>query len=199
MRSSQALEILRRGFGRGVFPHQLTWVLHLPGRGLIMSAKTVADRLPIEPSSRVLEVGPGSGFYSVEVGRRLTAGELTLVDVQPEMLEKAARRLLDAGVTNHRAVLSGGGTLPFEDGAFDVIFMVTVFGEIEAQDAFLAEAARVLRPGGVLSITEHHPDPDFEPAAAVAARLERHGFAPEAPVGWRWAYTLSARKAGGLR
>ncbi|MCG8683889.1 MAG: class I SAM-dependent methyltransferase [Desulfobacterales bacterium] len=44
----------------------------------------------IQPDDRVLEVGPGSGFFSVEVIRRIPGGELVLLDLQPEMLEKAA-------------------------------------------------------------------------------------------------------------
>lgn len=195
---SKRLGILSRAFGPGVFPHQMTWILDLPGRGLLMSAKTVASRLAVTADANVLEVGPGSGYYSVEVAKRVRDGSLTLLDLQPEMLEKSARRLREAGVTNHRTVRYDGGALPFEDGCFDAIFLVTVFGEIEGREAFLSEAWRVLRPGGVISITEHHPDPDFEPAGVVGACLERHGFVVEAKLGWRWAYTLNARKRGGV-
>lgn len=70
--------------------------------------------------------------------------------------------------------------------------MVTVVGEIEHQDAFLADAYRVLKPGGVISITEHHPDPDFESFDTVRRQLADHGFTvPEKRVGWRWAYTIN--------
>lgn len=71
---------------------------------------------------------------------------------------------------------------------------MTVFGEIEAQDSFLDEARRVLKDGGYLCITEHHPDPDFEPAAVIARLVEAHGFEPAEKLGWRWAYTLNAVK-----
>lgn len=82
--------IWARAFGRGVFPHQMTWVLDLPGRGLIMSAKKVAKRLPVKDNAKVLEIGPGSGYYSIEMAKRIPEGELTLLDIQPEMLEKCA-------------------------------------------------------------------------------------------------------------
>lgn len=194
MATSTWLDLCRRAVGRGVFPHQMAWILDLPGRGVILSARTVADRLGLRPDARVLEVGPGSGHFSVEVARRVPEGSLALLDVQPEMLEKAARRLRAAGLANVSTHPADGAALPFEDGAFDAIFLVTVFGEIERQDDFLAEAARVLKGGGVLSITEHHPDPDFEPADLVSAALRRHGFEPSAPQGWRWAYTVNATK-----
>jgi ubiquinone/menaquinone biosynthesis C-methylase UbiE len=190
--------IWSRAFGRGVFPHQMTWVLDLPGRGLIMSARTVARRLPIRPDAQVLEVGPGSGYYSVEVARRIPDGQLTLLDIQQEMLEKCAEKLRSAGIENFSTRQADGKSLPFADGSFDALFLVAVFGEIEAREAFLREAARVLRPNGVLSITEHHPDPDFEHAHKVAECLKAHGFVPLQKLGWRWAYTLNAsrRSAG---
>lgn len=160
-----------------------------------MSAKTVAARLFVKPDARVLEVGPGSGYYSVEVAKRVPNGSLTLVDIQPEMLELATRKLHQAGIQNFTAHTTDANRLPFEDSSFDAIFMVTVFGEIADQSAFLSEAFRILKPGGVLSITEHHPDPDFEPEAVVRQRLKEHGFTPDdASKGWRWAYTLNARR-----
>lgn len=198
MKLPDSLATLSRAFGRGVFPHQLMWVLDLPGRGVIMSARTVAGRLPIRPDAQVLEVGAGSGYYSVEVARRIPDGKLTLLDIQPEMLEKCAEKLKAAGIKNFSTQQADGKSLPFADASFDALFMVTVFGEIEEREAFLREAARVLKPNGVLSITEHHPDPDFEHADAVAECLQAHGFLPLQKLGWRWAYTLNAtRRAAG--
>ena len=194
MKLSEQITILKNAFGRGVFPHQMAWFLDLPGRGVIMSAQTVAERLPIKPDAQVLEIGPGSGYYSVAVAKRIPQGVLTLLDIQQEMLQTRATKLKAAGISNFLTPQSDGKSLPFVDNSFDALFMVTVFGEIEAQASFLAEAARVLKPGGVLSITEHHPDPDFETAEQVAATLQRHGFVPLQKLGWRWAYTLNATK-----
>lgn len=157
-----------------------------------MSARTVAARLALKSDACVLEVGPGSGYYSVEVAKRVPDGSLTLVDIQPEMLALAARKLQHAGIRNFTAHTTDANRLPFDDASFDAIFLVTVFGEIADQSAFLSEAFRVLKPGGILSITEHHPDPDFEPEAVVSAQLRRHGFLPAPSQGWRWAYTLNA-------
>jgi len=196
MKISEHLGIWSRAFGRGVFPHQMSWFLDVPGRGLIMSARTVAERLPVKPDAQVLEIGPGSGYYSVAVAKRIPNGALTLLDIQQEMLDKSASKLKAAGVSNFSTRQSDGKSLPFEDGTFDALFMVTVFGEIEQRESFLKEAARVLKDDGVLSITEHHPDPDFESAEQVAQSLQGHGFVPLQQLGWRWAYTVNATKVG---
>jgi ubiquinone/menaquinone biosynthesis C-methylase UbiE len=194
MKLSDQFGIWSRAFGRGVFPHQMAWFLDLPGRGFIMSADTVAARLPVTPDAHVLEIGPGSGYYSVQVAKRIPHGSLTLLDIQPEMLEKCERKLRAAGITNFATRQADGKSLPFESGSFDAIYMVTVFGEIEDRAGFLSEAFRVLKPNGVVSITEHHPDPDFESAAQVSGSLKAHGFVPMQQLGWRWAYTVNAVK-----
>lgn len=196
MKLTEHLDIWKRALGKGVFPHQLTWILDLPGRGLIMSARTVASRLPIAPDAAVLEVGPGSGYYSVEVARRIPDGHLALLDIQQGMLDQSAQKLSAAGLRNFSTHRSDGQAMPFDTASFDAIFLVTVFGEIEARDGFLREARRVLKPGGVLSITEHHPDPDFESAAEVEKAARAHHFAPIQTLGWRWAYTLNLAAAG---
>lgn len=195
MKLSEQIGIWSRTFTRGVFPHQMSWLLELPGRGLIMSATTVAERLPVKPDAQVLEIGCGSGYYSVEAARRIPEGKLTLLDIQQEMLDQCARKLSAAGLSNFSTRQSDGKSLPFESETFDALFMVTVFGEIEERASFLEEAKRVLKPDGVLSITEHHPDPDFESAEELAASLEEHGFVPLQKLGWRWAYTLNALKS----
>lgn len=194
MKFSEQIGIWSRAFGRGVYPHQMSWLLDFPGRGLIMSARTVAGRLPVKPDARVLEIGPGSGYYSVQVAKRIPDGALTLLDVQPEMLEKSASKLKAAGISNFTTKQGDAKLLPFESESFDSIVLVTVFGEIEGRASFLSEASRVLKANGVLSITEHHPDPDFESSDAVSLCLQQHGFVPLQKLGWRWAYTFNAVK-----
>lgn len=195
MRPLQWLRRLRTTIGRGVFPHQMAFFLELPWRRLVLSPRQLADRLRLEPDARVLEVGAGSGFYSVEVARRLPAGWLDLLDVQPEMLEKARRKLADAGIAHVGFHASDAAGLPFADGSFEVVYLVTVLGEIASRDAFLDETRRVLRPGGVLSVSEHLPDPDFLSAATVRALGGAHGFELVRRDGPAWSHTVTLRRA----
>lgn len=181
---------------RGVFPHEASFLLDLPWRNIALPPRKLVARLALTPTSQVLEVGAGSGFYSVEVARRVSEGHLELLDLQPEMLKKARRKLVAEGLSNVGYTPADAGTLPFKADSFDVVYLVTVLGEIADQGAFLREAHRVLKPGGTLSISEHLPDPDFSPSAKVRSLVEKEGFEFIARHGARWSYTANFRKSG---
>ena len=181
---------------RGVFPHEMSFFLDLPWRNALLSPRTLAARLPLTATSRVLEVGAGSGFYSAEVARAVPDGRLELLDLQPEMLEKAGRKLEARGLSNVGYTAADAGLLPFGDEDFDLIFLVAVLGEIADRSAFLREAHRVLKIGGVLSVSEHLPDPDFSPRARVRSLVEKGGFKLVGRSGAWWSYTANFRKTG---
>jgi ubiquinone/menaquinone biosynthesis C-methylase UbiE len=143
----------------------------------------------------VLEVGAGSGFYSVEVARRISEGRLELLDLQPEMLKKAQRKLEAEGLSNVGYAHADAGLLPFKGESFDALFLVAVLGEIANQKAFLSEAHRVLKPQAMLSISEHLPDPDFSPFAKVRSLVEKEGFEFSERHGAMWSYTANFRKS----
>ena len=88
-----------RALGRGYFPHQLSCLIDNPLRRLLLTPAQLANRLPLTESSHVLEVGPGSGYFSAELARRVPQGRLELLDLQPEMLAKARRKLQARGAS----------------------------------------------------------------------------------------------------
>ena len=183
----------RQAIGRGIFPHQLAWFLELPWRRLLLSPELLASRLPLRPDASVLEIGPGSGYYSLEVARRIPAGRLELFDIQPEMLARCRAKCEAAGLTNVGFTSGDGASLPFADASFDLAYMVTVFGEVDDQAACLRGIRRVLKPGGTLSVSEQMPDPDFTPFDALRRQAEGSGFRFEARFGSRWVYTANFR------
>jgi ubiquinone/menaquinone biosynthesis C-methylase UbiE len=112
--------------------------------------------LPLIPAGgTVLEIGPGGGRWSVILAPR--AERMIVVDVAQKPLDLVAQRL--NGVGNLECVLSDGATLTgVDDQAVDAVWSFDVFVHIRPRDqaAYLAEIARVLRPGGVAAI--HHAD-----------------------------------------
>ena len=110
---------------------------------------------------QILEIGPGTGLQSLHVAPQLGAGgQLSVVDVQQQMLDHVMARAAERSIGNITPHLASAGALPFTGAQFDAAYLVTVLGEIPGQLAALMELRRVLKPGGRLVVGEfadrHH-------------------------------------------
>lgn len=172
-------EIWRRSSTAGEpYPAELAFMLRNPLRRLILSPAQLLARLDLAPTDRVLELGPGPGYFSLAVARALPSGHLVLVDLQPAMLAKVRRRLTRAGVTWASYHVADAGALPLADGSIDVAFLVAVIGEVPDPNQALLELYRVIRPGGRLNVTEQPGDADFLPRERITELARAAGFEP---------------------
>jgi ubiquinone/menaquinone biosynthesis C-methylase UbiE len=177
-------------------PARFSFLLSSPVRKWLLHPARVVRSLSVGQGARILDLGAGSGVVSEYVLNTLPSVRLVLVDAQWPMLRKARKRLggrrLAGRVQFGNAVAEA---LPFPKESFDAVLMVTVLGEVDSVSQTLREVHRVLRPQGILSITEHLPDPDFRSIAAVRRLLADYGFQERDLTGTRWSYTLSAVRA----
>lgn len=161
----------------GPMPHTEAPHLLNPLRGFFFSPGRLLRHLGLTKESHVLELGPGPGYFSPAVARAIPKGRLVLVDVQEEMLDMARKRLARRGIANVEFRKGEAGSLPVESCSFDAVFLVAVLGEVADRGACLREIRRVLRPEGVLTITEMKlGDPDSIPANELLKSVEAAGF-----------------------
>jgi len=178
----------------------------------------------LRPDHRVLDVGCGVGRMAVPLTRYLSAeGSYEGFDVVEKEVAWCRRaiaarhpnfgfRVLD--VRNERYNPGGAqpaGAWPYEDGSFDIAIATSVFTHLQPDDAaaYLAEAGRVLRPGGTLFATwfllddrtraliaagESHYS--FAHAAGPAAAEDPQSF--EAAVAYDLDWVRECHQAGGL-
>src|SRR3954452_24848959 len=150
-------------------------------------------RAILEPAAgeRILEVGPGTGYYSLPVAGWLSpGGQLDIVDVQQEMLDHTMSRARDAGFRDVRPALADARKLPFSDDTFDGAYLVTVLGEIPDQEAALRELRRVVRPGGRIIVGELFGDPHMVTHRSLAAKAEAAGLRVDRRLGGAlWHFT----------
>lgn len=189
-------DVWRRFSGRGAYPHELAFLLMNPLRRLIQPPERFVNRLHLAGDFRVLEVGPGPGFFSSELARAIPQGRLVLFDLQREMLAKARLRLARAGASNASFVQGDGSHLPFHPCSFDAAVLVAVLGEVPDREGCVASLRRVLRPGGLLSVTETIGDPDALSQEDVNALVESNGFVSSEVFVERVGFTAIFRARG---
>ena len=142
------------------------------------------DVLAPQPGERLLEIGPGTGYYSLDVAERLRPeGRLDIFDLQPEMLDHTMARAGERGVTNIDPTQGDARELPYADASFGGAFLVTVLGEIPDQGAALAELRRVLKPGGRLVVGELAGDPHYVRFGALCTKAAEAGLEFERRAG----------------
>jgi ubiquinone/menaquinone biosynthesis C-methylase UbiE len=168
-------------------PHGQRFWVQAPHPGI------TRDRLReiLEPGTgeRVLEIGPGTGYYTLDLAEWVGAeGSVEIFDLQQEMLDHTVRRARERRLWNVNPTQGDAQELPYEDDSFDAVVLVTVLGEIPDQDAALREIARVLRPGGRLIVGELFGDPHMVTLSALQKRAEGAGLRFTQRVGSVLAY-----------
>jgi SAM-dependent methyltransferase len=166
----------------------------------LLRAQEVLRRHLPHPPARVLDVGGATGVHA----RWLAADgyQVHLIDLTPRHVAKASTDLGELGVT---AELGDARALPVADGTCDVVLM---FGPLyhltERQDRLsaLREAARTVRPGGVVAVAavsrfaslfdglarQYLFDPEFRSIAAQGLKDGQHRNPGERPGWWTTAY-----------
>ena len=161
----------------------------------LITRARLKDALEPSPGERILEVGPGTGYYTLDVAEWVKPdGEVDILDLQQEMLDHTMRRAGELGLVNVTATRSDATSMPYEAGSFDAAYLVTVLGEIPEQDAAIRDLARVLKPGGRLVVGELVGDPHYVRLGPLRLRASGAGLAFERRVGTALGYFARFRK-----
>lgn len=149
----------------------LVWVLTLGRDRRFREGIVQLGRLG--PGDSVLDVGCGTGTLAIAAKARAGAGaEVCGVDPSPEMIARARRKAVKAGV-EVRFETATAEALPFLDGTFDMVLSTLMLHHLteEGRQQAVQEIARVLKPGGRFLAVD----------IAGATNAKRHGFLRRLP------------------
>ena len=114
----------------------------------IVDAIEAARGAPIGADDSVLEVGCGTAALASAISRR--GASVVATDVSLRWLVLAGKRLAEEGAVQVELLACAAEALPFEDESFSLVAASDVVEHVDDSERFVAECARVLRPGGLL-------------------------------------------------
>ncbi|MDG2307304.1 MAG: methyltransferase domain-containing protein [Candidatus Binatia bacterium] len=116
----------------------------------------VIQSMNLEPGSRVLEVGVGTGLSLTAYPPHC---EVVGVDLAEDMLTRAQRKIERSGWGHVELAVGDAQALDFPDASFDYVTSFHVVSVVPDAQAMMREMARVCRPGGRLVIINHFRSP----------------------------------------
>jgi ubiquinone/menaquinone biosynthesis C-methylase UbiE len=98
-----------------------------------------------------LEIGSGTGYFSLNLVQLGVIERLTATDISPGMLQRLSSTVAALGLDEVETVATEAERLPFDDESFDLVFGHAVLHHIPDLNRAFAEFRRVLRPGGMVA------------------------------------------------
>lgn len=160
--------------------------------GGIEDTKVTAQKAGITKDKHVLDVCSGLGGPARYLARTFGC-RVTGLDLLEYQCEQATRRNREAGLDHLIEIRQGNAVeMPFPDGSFDVVWGQDGWCHVPDKARLIAEAARVLKPGGAIAFTDHLATeqitcelretmltlacPNLETLAGYRRLLEKNGF-----------------------
>jgi len=160
-------------------PYAFETILHASGGGeiarleaqnrLLETTRPLDHLPPLPEAGRILDVGSGTGYWTLRLASRVPRGQVVCLDRSPELLALARARLEEAGLAAqylHQDLRE----LRLEPEAFDLIFTSVTLAHVEELEAVLSHLTAALKPGGWLA--------GFEPAQGNGRLFELHPPCP---------------------
>jgi len=120
----------------------------------------IVDTLGIATGMTVADIGAGTGAYIEPLATAVgTEGTVYAVELSPVFVAHLTERASDAGLTQVQVVQSTAAASHLPEDAVDLAILVDVYHHLDDDEAFLADVARALKPGGRLALVEFHRIP----------------------------------------
>lgn len=173
-------------------------------RYALLPPERVLDLVPLRDDAIVGDIGCGPGFFTLPLAERLTSGRVYAADIEPVMLQMVQERAAAVGLANVQTILTDETTIPLPAASLDGAFFALVYHEVPHRVGYLAQLARLVRPGGWLALVEWERRENPIGGPPLANRIPPEQAAMEiATAGWRvagrhalneWLYLIVAER-----
>ena len=147
------------------------------------------EALPVRPDSVVADIGAGTGLFSFAIAKRVPAGKVLAVDIQPEMLAFIEEKKQGNRVTNVEPVLGTISDPNLPKNAVDLIFIVDAYHEFSHPREMGEAMFAALKPGGKIVLIEYRAEDPRVPIKRLHKMSEAQAKKEMAALGLRWVET----------
>ncbi len=156
----------RDGIGKVYMGREISQVMgHLGAAWLERSTRLQEERtdlllknLQLSPTATVVDLGAGTGYFSLPIAKRLAAGQVIAVDIQQEMLDIIAQRMKAAKINNIKLVLASEDNPGLLANTADLVLLVDAYHEFAYPYEVMRHIVQALKPGGRVVLIEYRAE-----------------------------------------
>ncbi|MFX1388479.1 MAG: class I SAM-dependent methyltransferase [Promethearchaeota archaeon] len=164
-------------------------------RKFIQKPETVAKRMKLEPGMVIIEIGPGKGSYTKVIANNiLPDGIIFAIDIQESIINRLKKRISKEKIDNIIPKIDNAYNLSFKNESVDRVLMIACLPEIPNPVRVLKEVERVLKPNGLICLSEMFPDPDYPRRKTEIRWADEAGFELDEKFGNWFIYQLNFKK-----
>lgn len=180
-------------------PPFVAYLINNPIRRKFWPTTRFIDYLGVREGMKILEVGPGSGFYTFELAGYVgPSGHVYAVDIEPKMINVLEKKIKREKTKNISPRVASAYEVPLLNNSVDLVFMGGVLGEIPNKQKALREMQRVLKEGGLIAVIECLIDPDYPRRKTVIHWFGDVGFDIAGSYGSTFLYILTFKLKGNV-
>jgi len=157
-----------------------------PERAAEEHTDQLLSALEIPKGARVADIGAGTGFFTWRLAERVgSAGRVTAVDIQQQMLDLVSQQVTRHGLSNVDYVLASEIDPHLADASYDLVFIGYAYHEFSTPEEMMRAIRRALKPDGRVFVLEYAQENPTAPAAPGHKMAFRELRSEIEPVGFR--------------
>jgi len=153
-------------------PHLFAEKFDNPERDLWQKPSEVLTSLALADDAIVVEIGPGTGYFTIRLAEQVKRGKVIAVESSPQMAEYLRNRVEGLGIINVEVLVPENDVIPHLEEKVDLLLCIDVYHHIPERISYFSHLKKDLRAGGKLVII------DRAATAPIGPPLE-HRISPE--------------------